>query len=84
MEEPEFDPDTFRILIVSDTHIGYLERDPIRGNDSFHSWEEVLKHAVELKVDFILHGGDMFHDNKPSRKTMVRYLVHKIRERLTK
>lgn len=49
-----------------------MERDPIRGNDSFVTWEECLKQAEALKVDFILHGGDFFHDNKPSRRTLFR------------
>jgi double-strand break repair protein MRE11 len=70
--EPEGDTDVFRILVVTDTHLGYMERDPIRGNDSFTTWEECLKQAVALKVDFILHGGDFFHDNKPSRRTLFR------------
>eukprot|EP01124_Arcella_intermedia_P010158 TRINITY_DN16696_c0_g2_i2.p1 TRINITY_DN16696_c0_g2~~TRINITY_DN16696_c0_g2_i2.p1 ORF type:complete len:688 (-),score=206.17 TRINITY_DN16696_c0_g2_i2:44-2107(-) len=64
--------DTFKILIVTDTHIGYQERDPIRGDDSFSTWEEVLHIAKSQQVDFILHGGDLFHDNKPSRRTLYR------------
>eukprot|EP01129_Flabellula_baltica_P005317 TRINITY_DN1916_c0_g1_i1.p1 TRINITY_DN1916_c0_g1~~TRINITY_DN1916_c0_g1_i1.p1 ORF type:complete len:658 (+),score=153.95 TRINITY_DN1916_c0_g1_i1:29-2002(+) len=62
--------DIMRILIVSDTHIGYMERDPVRGGDSFRTWEEVLKLAYDREVDFILHGGDLFHSNKPSQKTI--------------
>jgi len=70
--EPKDDTNVFRILVVTDTHLGYMERDPIRGNDSFVTWEECLKQAEALKVDFILHGGDFFHDNKPSRRTLFR------------
>jgi double-strand break repair protein MRE11 len=62
--------DTFRILIATDNHLGYLESDPIRKDDSFNSFEEILKIAKERQVDFILLGGDLFHDNKPSTKTM--------------
>ncbi|XP_051963070.1 double-strand break repair protein MRE11 isoform X2 [Xyrauchen texanus] len=29
-----------------------------------------MKQAVQNEVDFVLLGGDLFHDNKPSRKTM--------------
>lgn len=67
------DPDpksTFRILITSDVHLGYMENDPIRGNDSIVTFEEILSIAREKKVDFVLHGGDLFHDNKPSRTTL--------------
>lgn len=42
--------DTFKILVTSDNHLGYLERDSIRGNDSFLAFEEVLKIASENKV----------------------------------
>ncbi|KAI9345293.1 putative meiotic DNA double-strand break processing-related protein, partial [Obelidium mucronatum] len=60
----------FRILIATDNHLGYLEKDPIRGNDSFEAFHEILTIARDRKVDFILLGGDLFHDNKPSRKCM--------------
>jgi double-strand break repair protein MRE11 len=61
-----------RIMVVSDSHLGFMEDDPIRGNDSFVTFEEILHQARDMQVDFILHGGDLFHDNKPSRKTMHR------------
>ncbi|KAJ3270534.1 Double-strand break repair protein mre11a [Terramyces sp. JEL0728] len=61
---------TFKILIATDNHIGFMEQDPIRSNDSFQTFEEILKLAVSHKVDFILLGGDLFHDNKPSRKSI--------------
>ena len=41
-----------------------------KGEDSFITFEEILKYGVEKKADFILLGGDLFHDNKPSRKSL--------------
>ncbi|CAG9792262.1 unnamed protein product [Diatraea saccharalis] len=58
--------DTIRILIASDIHLGYLENDPVRGEDSFIAFEEVLSHAVQFDVDLILLGGDLFDHAKPS------------------
>lgn len=65
-EEPEFmteegsgegdasgevvDEDTLRILVSTDNHLGYCERDPIRGFDSFAAFEEVLQLAKAHKV----------------------------------
>ena len=34
------------------------------------SFEEMLQIAKEHKVDAIFHAGDLFHENKPSRKTL--------------
>jgi DNA repair exonuclease SbcCD nuclease subunit len=59
-------------MISTDNHVGYLETDPIRGNDSFASFREMLQHARANQVDFVLLGGDLFHDNKPSRQTLCR------------
>lgn len=64
--------DTFSILISTDQHLGFLEKDPVRKDDSFRSFEELLQVGVRQKVDFILFGGDLFHENKPSRPTIVR------------
>lgn len=60
--------DTIRCLILTDNHVGYLERDSIRGDDSFRTFEECLQIARREQVDCILHAGDLFHHNKPSRK----------------
>jgi len=63
-------PDTIKILVATDIHLGYMEKDPIRGNDSLTTFEEILRLAKQNNVDLILLGGDLFHDNKPSRKTI--------------
>ncbi|KAI9373357.1 Mre11 DNA-binding presumed domain-containing protein [Aspergillus egyptiacus] len=66
------DPDveTIRILVSTDNHVGYNERDPIRGDDSWKSFHEVMCLARERDVDMVLLAGDLFHENKPSRKSM--------------
>ncbi|KAG0719874.1 Double-strand break repair protein MRE11 [Chionoecetes opilio] len=64
--------ESFRILVATDNHLGYAEKHPERGNDSFEAFEEVLELAVEHDVDFILLGGDLFHENRPSRHCQVR------------
>ncbi|GIY60226.1 double-strand break repair protein MRE11 [Caerostris extrusa] len=64
------DEDVLKILLATDCHLGYLESDAIRGSDSIVTFEEILKIAVDKEVDFILLGGDLFHENKPSRKVL--------------
>ncbi|KIL66027.1 hypothetical protein M378DRAFT_161245 [Amanita muscaria Koide BX008] len=61
---------TIRILLATDNHIGYMERDPIRGQDSINTFKEILQLAVKNDVDFVLLGGDLFHENKPSRESL--------------
>ncbi len=68
---PPIDNDTLRILISTDNHLGYAESDPIRSNDSFAAFEEILYLAkYKYSVDLILLSGDLFHHNKPSRSTL--------------
>ncbi|XP_075054844.1 double-strand break repair protein MRE11 isoform X2 [Mixophyes fleayi] len=62
--------DTFKILVATDIHLGYMEKDAVRGNDSFVTFNEILSLARDHEVDFLLLGGDLFHDNKPSRRTL--------------
>eukprot|EP01031_Cornospumella_fuschlensis_P028746 gene28746-34700_t len=64
------DDDIVRFLVSTDNHLGFAEKDPVRCNDSFAAFEEVLRTAKERRVDFVLLAGDMFHENKPSRRTM--------------
>ena len=46
--------DILKILVTSDNHIGYNEKDEVRGTDSFESFEEVLKIAADEKVRTML------------------------------
>lgn len=62
--------DTLRILIASDIHLGYMENDAVRGEDSFIAFEEVLSLAVQYDVDLVLLGGDLFDHSKPSPSCM--------------
>uniref|UniRef100_A0A146MDQ8 Double-strand break repair protein n=1 Tax=Lygus hesperus TaxID=30085 RepID=A0A146MDQ8_LYGHE len=64
--------DTFRILIATDVHLGVHEKDPIRADDSFNTFEEILQTGKKQNVDFILLGGDLFHDSKPSQSCYVK------------
>ncbi|KAM0351627.1 hypothetical protein ACHAPU_002637 [Fusarium lateritium] len=68
---PDFtEADTIRILVATDNHVGYEERDPIRKDDSWRTFDEVLNLARTEDVDMVLLAGDLFHDNKPSRKSL--------------
>ena len=62
--------DTIRVLVATDNHVGYNERDPVRGDDSWKSFHEIMCIAKDRDVDMVLLAGDLFHENKPSRKSM--------------
>jgi hypothetical protein len=64
------DINTLRILLSTDNHLGYAEDDNIRGNDSFAALEEVLFLAKEYRCDMVLLAGDLFHHNRPTRRTL--------------
>lgn len=98
--ETEIQPENvFKILLATDIHLGYNEKDVIRGkissinifllilqflnnnsfisksdpgNDSFIAFEEILYHAKSQNVDFVLLGGDLFHDTNPSKESLQR------------
>ena len=63
---------TIRFLVATDNHLGAYEKNAIRKNDSFVTFEEIMQKAVEQKVDFIVLGGDLFDENKPSHNTLHR------------
>eukprot|EP00267_Zea_mays_P053674 XP_020406841.1 mre11B protein isoform X2 [Zea mays] len=63
---------SLRVLVATDCHLGYLEKDEVRGFDSFDTFEEICSLAVKNKVDFLLLCGNLFHENKPSNSTLVK------------
>ena len=60
------------LLFRAAVSVGFNEKHPIRGMDSFLAFEEVLAKAQELRVDMVLLSGDLFHENAPSRTTLFR------------
>ncbi|SCL96280.1 double-strand break repair protein MRE11, putative [Plasmodium chabaudi chabaudi] len=64
------DPNTLKILLCTDNHLGYKENNPIQKKDSFNTFEEILFIAKKLNVDMILNSGDLFHKNKVSEYTL--------------
>jgi double-strand break repair protein MRE11 len=70
----ESESDTIRILVATDNHVGYEERHPIRGDDSWKAFHEIMCLARERDVDMVLLAGDLFHENKPSRKAMYKVM----------
>lgn len=67
-------PDTIKILLTTDNHIGYKENDPIRCDDSWKTFNEIIVNAKDKDVDMIIHGGDLFDTNKPSKTSMFRVM----------
>jgi len=49
------DENTFKILVATDIHLGFLEKDPVRGNDSFITFEEILQCAKNLELRLIFY-----------------------------
>lgn len=46
------DEDTFKILVATDIHLGFMEKDAVRGNDTFVTFDEILRLALENEVSF--------------------------------
>lgn len=63
-------PDTLRILLTTDNHVGYLDSDPVRGDDSWITFDEITQLAKTHDVDMIVQGGDLFHVSRPSKKAL--------------
>lgn len=66
------DDNIIRIMITTDNHLGYKDKDLIRCDDSFAAFEEVLEKCKSSRADILLIAGDLFDENKPSRRTMHR------------
>lgn len=76
-----------RCLAIADTHLGYqagktTEARKFIYDRMFNIFEEILDIARELKVDYVLHGGDIFNRSKLPKKTITR--AYQIIENLLK
>ena len=49
------------LSIATDNHIGYMERDPVRGGDSLEAFKEILTIAKEKEVSAVKCFLSLFH-----------------------
>lgn len=70
--------ETLKFIHFSDTHLGYSDLDKtnsdgtnIREQDFYDAFSAVIDRAIEIKPDFILHSGDIFHRSSPTNKAIV-------------
>ncbi|KAI3404771.2 MRE11 [Candida oxycetoniae] len=70
VDKVEDGEDTIKVLLTTDNHVGCFENDPIRGDDGWKTFDEITQIARDLDVDMMIQGGDLFHINKPSKKSI--------------
>jgi hypothetical protein len=44
------DTDTLRILVATDCHLGYMEKDEVRRHDSFNAFDEICAIASQRQA----------------------------------
>lgn len=47
------DGNTFKILVATDIHLGFMEKDAVRGKDTFVTLDEILRLAQENEVSLV-------------------------------
>lgn len=56
---------------TADTHLGYHQYHRAeRARDYLDAFQQVIDAAIEHDVDGIIHAGDLFHDSRPSTRTI--------------
>lgn len=66
-----------KILHFSDTHLGFNDLDNVnteginqREADFYDAFTQVIDQALELKPDYVIHTGDLFHRPHPSNRAI--------------
>ncbi|MDD5182290.1 MAG: DNA repair exonuclease [Candidatus Nanoarchaeia archaeon] len=61
-----------KFLHVTDTHLGKTEsRIRERELDFYNSFKQAVDYALEKKVDFVIHSGDLFDVARPMTRTLI-------------
>uniref|UniRef100_A0AC35TIW7 Mre11_DNA_bind domain-containing protein n=1 Tax=Rhabditophanes sp. KR3021 TaxID=114890 RepID=A0AC35TIW7_9BILA len=60
--------DMITIALASDMHVGFGEKKTHRKFDTLNTFEEFFEIAKQYEADAVLLGGDLFHENNPSRE----------------
>jgi len=66
-----------KIIHFSDTHLGYNDLDILDENninqreaDFYDAFSQVVEQIKEIKPDYIIHTGDLFHRSSPSNRAL--------------
>ncbi len=54
-----------KFIHVGDTHIGQVYKNDTRNNDIKNAFTQLIDYAINNKVDFIVHSGDLFDIGSP-------------------
>ena len=61
----------FSFVHASDLHLGYAQYGlEVRRQDFDNAFTELVDRTIELKPDFIIIAGDLFHQPRPSNVTL--------------
>jgi DNA repair protein SbcD/Mre11 len=61
-----------RILHTADTHLGYRQyHSEVRRQDFFKAFEVVIRDAVDMQVDAVVHAGDLFDSRNPTLEDLL-------------
>jgi DNA repair exonuclease SbcCD nuclease subunit len=71
-----------RFMHVGDTHIGKVYKSDERNNDLKDVFKQVVDSAINSRIDFIVHSGDLFNEGNPSLDSLlfVTDQLNKLRE----
>jgi DNA repair exonuclease SbcCD nuclease subunit len=63
--------ESFSFIHAADLHLGYSQYGlEARREDFDRTFEELVKRAIEIKPDFVIIAGDIFHHARPSNVTL--------------
>lgn len=67
---------TFRFIHASDIHLGYEQYNlAARADDFARAYFGVVDHAIDVRADFVLIGGDLFHHSHSDALTVRQAMV---------
>ena len=74
---------TYKFIHTGDTHIGNVYKDKQRNDDIKRAFSELIDYAIDSKVDFIVHSGDVFDNGSPDINDLlfVTDQLHRLKEK---